>query len=235
MSVILPKMSAAPLPVCYDTEVLPAIYLPEIVSLPGLGMPGFVTDLPCPRQVPVTCQCLDIPCGCRTQMPVVEYMSSVPRTILPAPISEPCIQGPKCQSIPCCDSQNLPCNCQNMCGGRSMPCGYKNTPCDYLNLPCGCQNILCGCQNLPCDCQNMPCSCQTLPCSCLNVPCGCMQNVIQYGPQLPAVELPCACQACQLAPIELPVYSCGCQMLPPPVMGCCGKYLRQITLQPPFL
>lgn len=234
---------AGNLPVTSYDAVLPAINLPGLCEVLPQAMPC-VSELPCSCQAPLAYQFVET-CGCRTQSPIVE----LPSTMLKIPTAS-CIQAPKCLpqviQLPPCGCQTMPRGCQNIpCGYQNIPCGV-NIPCNSCqNLPCGCQSMPCSCQSMSCSCQNIPCSCQTMPCGCPNIPCSCQnmpcscqncnykcQNT--YVPQLP-LELPCACQACQSSPLEIPVYGCGCQSLPPPVIGCGGKYLRQVTIQPPFL
>lgn len=192
------------------------------------------------------CQCqpryLYDTCGnCEFLNPIDVLSPGMPIVIIEAPrsvVKMPSCAKCQCQMpVECCQRQkcgcqlrasDVPCSCQmpTSCGctlsSLDMPFVCQLPP---LNLPCGCQlpGLDCGCQfqafNTPCSCQMGSGSCQ-LPVP--NVPYAYQLLDVPYGYDLPVLDA-CGCQ--------LP--SCSCQMSPPSVG--CGKYLRKITLPPPFL
>ncbi|CAB3241623.1 unnamed protein product [Arctia plantaginis] len=215
-------MELSPLGCLFPSIEIPSYgVLPAPMSLPTVEYFNAV-DLPCGCPGP-QCGCrapaVKLPCAREytTPMELLSYgnMASVIEIPSYAPGALIQIDGCRAPVVPACGCAG-PCSCP---GVPLSPCGCK-TPCscpEYQVLSCGCQGS-CSCPTSfsPCGCKG-PCGCGGAP-----VPCGC--------------QGPCSCPAIQspvglLPAVEVPSYGCGCGL-----SGCdCVKYLRQVTLQPPFL
>lgn len=218
--------------------LFPALEIPSYRVLPApisLPMAEYFTavDLPC--------GCPGSQCGCRTpavKLPscptdVLSYGASVIEMPSYSPGAIIQIDGCRAPVVPSCGCAG-PCSCPEV---LLAPCGCK-APCscgEYQVLSCGCQGSCscpvslsrCGCKgSCGCGVAPIPCGCSGAPvpwgCGGAAVPCGC--------------QGPCSCSGIQssvgvLPAVEVPSYGCGCGF-----SECdCVKYLRQVTLQPPFL
>lgn len=184
-------------------------------------------------------------CVCRSGSLPYDYMSPIE-----AMSFSPC----GCGRNPCgCQMSAIqPTNIYDFLSYMDLPYGNQNvvkvTNCDYI--PCGCGIPQCGCQ-VPRD--GTACGCRTgtiapnyfpslesvtavfpglgvpYTCGCdgscymSDVPCGCQFSKPTCNCQ--ASTCNCGCQRCGFG------CGCGCGS----GCECGGKYLRQITLQPPFL
>lgn len=244
-------------------EISPLGCLFPTIEIPNYGMLSAPVTLPSVEYftaVDQPCGCPGPKCGCRA--PAVK-LPACPREFL-ASIEVPSCgcSGTQLSSLPIgqiieipaytpvcgcqgpCSCPRVPCGCQGPCSCSGMPvstCGCQG-PCTCAGIPvaaCGCQGpctcpeyqvLSCGCQGacscpeyqiLSCGCQGS-CSCSGMPvsgCGCSG-PCGC-------GGKSCGCQGPCACSGMPLGVLPIQVPACGC--------GECTKYLRQVTLQPPFL
>ncbi|XP_035455727.2 uncharacterized protein LOC118279971 [Spodoptera frugiperda] len=213
----------------------------------GCGEPNCGCRVPAVKLPACAPAAIDVPkCGCASiQSPAYSYgisalidvPSYVPACGCQAPCS--CAVPKSCGCVGPCGCAGLSsCECMGPCScGLSVPSCGCNGPCSCLGMPvaacgcsgpcscgvptaaCGCTDVCtCGLSVLPCGC-NGPCNCGSLStCGCSG-PCNCLGiQVPSYGGVLPTIEVP----SC----------GCGCGM---PGCSCNPKYLRQVTLQPPFL
>lgn len=231
------------------------------IPVPAINLPTLCQcDIPsCQCQNARPYQTIDSPCSKR---PIYEYLNPIdvtsPIIKMPADMFQTVIiETPR----PVMKLAN--CGCQlpvEVCGCQRQQCGCLSA----LDIPCSCQvstlGSPCGCQlsalDMPCRCQlpalNLPCGYQlpSLDCGCqiqafnspccqsVGTPCGLAGQLpvpnVPYAYLLPSADLPCAYQLpVGDIPCNCQLPGCGCQSTPP--VGGCGKYLRQVTLQPPFL